>query len=90
MHGAGGPAVATTHGPGGDRVFRRTWSGGLVTVRTTYGVTLPSRLLQESTPTQLIENCEFLEDSVELCGVTKEMLNFGSRDESDDRRKGPP
>ena len=39
------------------------------------GQELLSRLLQESTPTQLIENCKFLEDSVGVCGFTKAVLN---------------
>ena len=38
------------------------------------GQELLSRLLQESTSTHLIENCKFLEDSVGVCGLTKEVL----------------
>ena len=36
---------------------------------------LLSWLLRESASTQLIKNCHFLEDSVGVCGLTKEVLN---------------
>ena len=39
------------------------------------GQELLSRLLEQSAPTQLMENCEFLEDSVGVCGLTKDVLN---------------
>ena len=59
------------------RVLQRklTFLGTLRDGHNYVGQELLSRLLQDSTPMQLIKNCEFLEDSVGVCGVTKEMLN---------------